>query len=133
MECAEASVVVGSVQFKRNLDFERITCSSDYPRASLTGAEISNQSLKVAYDEIIEMRSSSMAVHWEQRTYGELDAAEQLKTFGAKLVELETHAIRHFGSEQAAEGRRRMDIKGGRPAMRAAALVLRDSGRNKSP
>ena len=77
------------------------------------------------------MRSSSMAVHWEQRTYGELDAAEQLKTFGAELVELETHAIRHFGSEQAAEGRRRMDIKGGRPAMRAAALVLRDSGRNK--
>jgi hypothetical protein len=74
-----------------------------------------------------------MAVHWEQRTYGELDAAEQLKTFGAELVELETHAIRHFGSEQAAEGRRRMDIKGGRPAMRAAALVLRDSGRNKSP
>ena len=74
-----------------------------------------------------------MAVHWEQRTYGELDAAEQLKTFGAELVELETHAIRHFGSEQAAEGRRRMDVKGGRPAMRAAALVLRDSGRNKSP
>ena len=68
-----------------------------------------------------------MAVHWEQRTYGELDAAEQLKTFGAELVELETHALRHFGSEQAAEGRRRMDIKGGRPAMRAAALVLRDS------
>ena len=126
MECAEASVVVGSVQFKRNLDFERITCSRDYSRASLMGAEISNQSLKVAYDEII-------GVHWEQRTYGELDAAEQLKTFGAELVELETHAIRHFGSEQAAEGRRRMDIKGGRPAMRAAALVLRDSGRNKSP
>ena len=67
------------------------------------------------------MRSSSMAVHWEQRTYGELDAAEQLKTFGAKLVELETHAIRHFGSEQAAEGRRRMDINGGRPAGHACS------------